>query len=167
MSTTETTQTPAALLRKAAADMRERAQAATPGPWWPVAGVWQTETFAAVIGPEGVAEDAETWLMATGRGPVSQEADADHAASWHPLVALAVAEWLDAAADTAMRYEAERAWMHPDSYALKVARAYLGETVSGEETAPQPGQVPSGHPDAGKSVGWGEHPRDCDCGDCP
>lgn len=37
-----------------------------------------------------------------------------------------------------------------------------------ETAAPgQPGQVPSGHPDAGKPVGWGEHPRDCDCGDCP
>lgn len=36
------------------------------------------------------------------------------------------------------------------------------------DTAPnQPGQVPPGHPDAGKPVGWGEHPRDCDCGDCP
>lgn len=31
----------------------------------------------------------------------------------------------------------------------------------------QPGQVPPGHPDAGKPVGWGEHPRDCDCGECP
>jgi len=31
----------------------------------------------------------------------------------------------------------------------------------------QPGQVPPGHPDAGKPVAWGEHPRDCDCGDCP
>jgi hypothetical protein len=31
----------------------------------------------------------------------------------------------------------------------------------------QPGQVPPGHPDAGKPAGWGEHPRDCDCGDCP
>jgi hypothetical protein len=29
------------------------------------------------------------------------------------------------------------------------------------------GQVPPDHPDAGKPVGWGEHPRDCDCGDCP
>ena len=36
------------------------------------------------------------------------------------------------------------------------------------DTVPgQPGQVPPGHPDAGKPVGWGEHPRDCDCGDCP
>ena len=31
----------------------------------------------------------------------------------------------------------------------------------------QPGQVPPGHPDAAKPAGWGEHPRDCACGDCP
>ena len=41
-------------------------------------------------------------------------------------------------------------------------------SVDEYDTAPrQPGQVPPGHPDAGKPVGWGEHPRDCDCGDCP
>ena len=136
MSTTEEAVTPAALLRKAAANMRERAQAATPGPWWPVAGIWQAETFAAVIGPKGVPEDAETWLMATGRGAVCQEADADHAASWHPLVAAAVAEWLEASAEHAERAESEGASIHPDSYALKVARAYLGETVPGEDAAP-------------------------------
>jgi hypothetical protein len=31
----------------------------------------------------------------------------------------------------------------------------------------QPGQVPPGHPDAAHPAGWGEHPRDCNCGDCP
>ena len=33
--------------------------------------------------------------------------------------------------------------------------------------ARQMGQVTPDHPDARKPVGWGEHPRDCDCGDCP
>ena len=118
-------ETPSALLHRAASAMRERAESATPGPWRPVAGLWKTETFAAVIGPKGVAEDAETWLMATGRGEGNQEADADHAASWHPLVALAVAEWLD--------LEARMAGLRGNSpegqtfHALKVARAFLGE----------------------------------------
>jgi hypothetical protein len=40
----------------------------------------------------------------------------------------AVADWLDAATAVAERTEAEGAFVHPDSYALKVARAYLGET---------------------------------------
>lgn len=115
---------PAETLRRAAALMRERAEAATPGPWRPVAGLWRTETFAAVIGPKGVPDDAGTWLMATGRGAASQEADADHAASWHPLVALAVADCLDAAAT---------AWETGDvgwGEALAVARAYLGQEGS-------------------------------------
>ena len=125
MSTTETT---AGMLRRAAGLMIERAEAATPGPWRPVAGIWQTETFAAVIGPKGVAEDAETWLMATGRGAASQEADADHAASWHPLVAHAVAAWLQL---EAANYDVRgRQPEGHTGYAETVARAYLGEEAA-------------------------------------
>jgi hypothetical protein len=113
-------ESPAETLRRAAKRMRERAGTATPGPWRPVAGIWQSETFAAVIGPKGVPENAETWLMATGHGAASQEADADHASSWHPGVALAVAEWLDAAAQA---WDERMEW----DEALIVARAYLGE----------------------------------------
>jgi hypothetical protein len=40
--------------------------------------------------------------------------------------AMAVADWLDAAAEQGAYYEATGAQLHPDSYALKVARAYLG-----------------------------------------
>ena len=127
--------TPAEELRAAAKLMRERATAATPGPWHRVAGIWHGETFAAVIGAKGDPEDAETWLMATGRG--CREADAHHAASWHPLVALAVADWLDAEAvhydDLAASPwgEAGAAFVAGDfggdaDPALKVARAYTG-----------------------------------------
>lgn len=117
--------TPAETIRSAARLMRERAAAATPGPWRPVAGIWGAETFAAVIGRNGVAEDAETWLMATGHGAASQEADADHAASWHPVVALAVADWLDIEAAAVERGLPDSSGsIHP---ALRVARAYLGE----------------------------------------
>ena len=123
MSTTETT---AGLLRRAAKTMRERAEAATQGPWWPVAGIWQAETFAAVIGPKGVPEDAETWLMATGRGAVCQEADADHAASWHPLVAADFAAVLEAAAD---EMDADhRDGLMVTAAVLKAVRTYLDET---------------------------------------
>ena len=115
--------TPAAELRAAAKAMRWRAQAATEGPWQPVAGIYGTETFAAVIGPQGKAEDAETWLMATGHGAASQEADADHAASWHPGVALAVADWLE---ETARRSEVGTFGITGMvDAALRMARAYL------------------------------------------
>jgi hypothetical protein len=126
--------TTAETLRRAAGLMRERAERATPGPWQPVAGVWQTETFAAVIGPNGVPENAETWLMATGRGAASQEADAEHAASMHPGVVAPLADLLD---EVARQYEAapcnspdgvcngcESRWDF--NFALSFARTYLG-----------------------------------------
>ena len=66
----------------------------------------------------------------------------------------------------------------PDPSWLERARERLAEMTDEErrEAAAryiaaryglQPGQVPPDHPDAGKLVAWGEHPRDCDCGDCP
>ena len=54
--------------------------------------------------------------------PPSAEQDAEHIASWHPAVALAVADMLD---DAAAYYEG---WPNfvPDRV-LDVAQAYLGE----------------------------------------
>jgi hypothetical protein len=46
---TSTTQTPAAELREAAALLRERAEAATPGPWRPISALWRDDAFAAVL----------------------------------------------------------------------------------------------------------------------
>lgn len=132
--------TPAETIATAAGLMRERAEAATPGPWRPVAGIWQDETFAAVIDIKGVAGDAGTWLMATGRGAACQEADADHAASWHPLVVLEVAGWLDGRARDAKRAfpKAHGRWSFAScddpagiDAALKISRAYLGEAGNG------------------------------------
>jgi hypothetical protein len=42
---------------------------------------------------------------------------------------FAVADWLEAAAEQAAIYEAQRAWMSDDSHALIVARAYLGVPI--------------------------------------
>jgi hypothetical protein len=86
-----------------------------------MAGLYETETFAAVIAADGNANDPETWLMATGHGGRSQEADADHAAGMHPGVALAVADWLDRFGDKLYCY-GPREFDH----ALAIARAYLG-----------------------------------------
>jgi hypothetical protein len=55
-----------------------------------------------------------------------------------------------------------------DFYAAYIRANSPGYPCARSQPEPrQPGQVPSDHPDAGKPVGWGEHPRDCDCGDCP
>jgi hypothetical protein len=115
---------PADTIRRAAKVMRGHAEAATKGPWRAVAGRWGDETFAAVVAPEGDPANAETWLMATGRGSICQEADAKHAAFWHPGVAVAVADWLDRFGDLVYCYG-------PAEFdaALAVARAYLGEVA--------------------------------------
>lgn len=133
----ESPEAPAEVLRRAATLMRECAEAATQGPWRAVAGTWQGESFAAVVAPEGDPSDAETWLMATGRGSICQEADARHAAFWHPGVALAVAGWLeDRAGDAASAIAApggkwDTGWCDDPpgiATALHIARIYLGET---------------------------------------
>ncbi len=110
-------------LRQAAALMRERAEAATPSPWvlW-VDGIYRN--------PE---QNDQGWLQYDARiaevgddpDDFVTEPDADHIASWHPAVALAVADWLDHAAESA---DLNRTPYVDDHYraALKVATAYLG-----------------------------------------
>ena len=114
------------ILRKAAALIRERADL----PY--VKGEWE------VVGNGGIHKRSSSprihhpWLASTcvnlhnedDEREVNQ-AVAEHIASWHPAVALAVADWLDEVArqkeiggvvDTRM-----------SNRALAVARAYLGE----------------------------------------
>lgn len=121
-------ETPAETIRRAAKLMRERAEAATPGSWLGVMGRFEDADWPCVITAEGDLKDARTWLLGAGNGGVNREADAAHAGSWHPLVALAVADWLESFNGTAwgpaVRHSPEY------EYALKIARAYLGEVGS-------------------------------------
>lgn len=71
------------ILRRAAALMRERAEAATPGPW---SAVPRTTTHNVQGHGRSVVVTPQT------RVSMSNTA---HIASWHPSVALAVADWLD------------------------------------------------------------------------
>ena len=119
-------------LRKAAALMRERAEAACPSPW--------RLGEHATLGPNEVWGDDDGWnasAVATTRtrlnpgGTFHADADAEHIASWHPAVALAVALWLEhAAARAEMKLlhggGTEAVWSR-ERDALAVARAYLGE----------------------------------------
>jgi len=111
-------------LRRAAALMRERAEAATPGPW--LAGLG-----AYVEIPEGDEEPsiADTW---------GHRGNAEHIASWHPAIALAVADWLDTAGADLWAHGPlcecgsgcldcdDDMWQPHVRRALAVARAYLG-----------------------------------------
>jgi hypothetical protein len=106
--------------------MRERAEAATSGPW--------------------VAERVRSGplLGVVVSAPTAPTQDATHIASWHPAVALAVADWLDLTfkqwtddpgCDLGGGYDFARpcgacfrcAHYEAQIRGLTVARAYLGE----------------------------------------
>jgi hypothetical protein len=95
----------AELMTRAAALMRERANAATPGPWLNRRGPREH-----VVRADGGSVADTVWRE-----------DRRHIASWHPVVALAVADWLDEAA------ESWRLGTDLSLEALAVAQAYLGE----------------------------------------
>ena len=122
------TETPAAQLRTAAKWMRKRAEAATPGPWRPVSALYQDDAFSAVLDDRGDVDDPRTWLVGSGLGAVNPAGTVDHIASWHPLVALAVADWLDSVTDRWIGVPAGPSEPEPEDFdaALAVARAYLG-----------------------------------------
>lgn len=108
-------------LRKAAALMRERAEAATPGPWEhdPVVAYLYVEQQAGAYADVAVDTDG-------------RREDSVHIASWHPAVALAVADWLDSLgtlAETLGVQEMSMASQGNYAHALTVATAYLGEQV--------------------------------------
>lgn len=116
----------AELLRRAAVLMRERAKAATPGPWH-LDGPWWIDTgeYDMVTGHDRKA------VMVPGE-PTANPSNAEHIASWDPTVALAVADWLDLMAEDYAPY-----WSKPYAApfvpviekAYRIARAYLGEEV--------------------------------------
>lgn len=107
---------PAGELREAARLMRERAEGASilADPPWKVS-------------VEG--EPAVPWVT-SGRGLVIAPGylpHCDHIASWHPGVALAVADWLEREAASIAGLRSAAAYtVTADWAAMKVARAYLG-----------------------------------------
>ena len=136
---------PAQELRTAAARMRELAEKATPGPWLarvepgnhdlhvaPRMSVQHQESerswvnIASGVSDETGGWNAEDWLL---------QGDAEHIASWHPAVVLAVADWLEGqardyenyAAATSVLYEVYGVGLDgANDPALTVARTFLG-----------------------------------------
>lgn len=133
----------AELLRRAAALMRERAEAATPSAD-PHPGGWAGYSRPADLGDcwifGGPAVDGYrtgtvlafpeyTDCEDCGR---PSDADVQHIASWHPAVALAVADLLREAEATYIVLSGPGVVGAPDSdefiaAAVRLARAYLGE----------------------------------------
>lgn len=84
-------------LREAAKVLRERAGAAIPGPWETRSGslIARSSSSPRLMWPPHATADAQMW-----EGQREQQAaDATYIATMHPGVALALAGWLDKAAD--------------------------------------------------------------------
>lgn len=115
--------------------MRERAEAATSGPWEfrPRRGFQSMGHDPATI---GFTDEAGYFVMVR-EGTWATEADMGYMASWPPAVALAVADWLESAAGALSPPVPESALdvvdagrmiaVADEGHALTVARAYLGE----------------------------------------
>lgn len=151
---TQTTEIPAETMRRAAKQMREHAKAATPGPWERPLDVRQKAIVIAELPENEeprswrggiIPDDAAAWTGPTGRYAGQRERvvvvsapsntvtgferkrsgrDLEHIAGMHPGVALALADWLDAAARDADR---DLDWTAVLAEGLEVAEAYLGE----------------------------------------
>jgi hypothetical protein len=117
------TESPAALIRRAAALMRERAEAASRGPWHQIC----LGSEGCQVINDGRLRDRKHVSFSGRKEWKADHADAVYIAGMHPLVALAVADLLESAAveiDDGMHPGA-----NPGSYgALAVAHAYLNET---------------------------------------
>ncbi len=114
---------PAETMRRAAALMRERAGAASPGPW-----------HQMCMGSEGcsVLNDGHLrerkHVSFSGRKEwKADHADAEYIAGMHPGVATALADWLDNEAVNAPGPGEVYLRGGCVAYALAVACAYLGE----------------------------------------
>jgi len=117
-------------LHRAARLMRERAKAATTGePWMAFqndGALYGIDLKPSLDPVTGFGEVATTGMgnCPPGEDPrflFAHHERAEHIASWHPSVALAVARWLDDAAFDAVGYGGDA------DPALEVARTYLGE----------------------------------------
>ena len=117
------------LLSNAAALMRERAEAAMSGPW---------EVLDSIHRDPYVLQKGRGILtggcIALASGEDYGRGNAEHIASWDPVVALAVARWLEVAEwrlRTAVSPEVQA--LSPDiKAALDVARAYLTPALTEE-----------------------------------
>ena len=121
--------TPSETLRSAAKLMRERASAATPGPWEYVNDFDITHGYE--INEHGRAQ--ANWIATVDAGDDELDEagmlplNAAYIASMHPAVALAVADWLENEARAAEAIPGDSPVLGPlIRHALATARAYLG-----------------------------------------
>ena len=119
----------AALLREAATKMRERAEAATPGPWRVGAEGSEGSRVNPATGDK--REDSHWIASVNGRVQPEDGRNAEHIASWHPAIALAVADLIDELLRSLSVFgepaDDDPLWQKPTaSTVVRLSRAYLG-----------------------------------------
>jgi len=125
---------PADELRSAAQTLRSLAEAATPGPWRQHdTHLGQYGYAATVLSGEGNDTDLRAWLPSMSQEPWDETRnawpDAAYIAVMGPNVGLALADWLDVAADYADRWPSDHQTNSPFRQgALAVARQINGST---------------------------------------
>ena len=109
----------AEMLRKAAKEMRERAEAAPTAPWT----CRETTHGDPANGPTHMVVENSHGLISDHDYDRWGGTSAVHIASWHPAVALAVADWLEAEADEFEKLAAQ-------STAINLLLEFADETVA-------------------------------------
>jgi hypothetical protein len=108
------------ILRRAAALMRDRADAAKPSPWQPDVDDGHERIDVVTDARSIVVCEAINYRSGDGAST------AQHIAGWHPSVAREIADWLDVVAHDVERPGFDAGWMRVYDQAFTVARAYLG-----------------------------------------
>jgi hypothetical protein len=113
-------------LRRAAAVMRERAEAATPGPWDRMLAFGADFIGADAADERGSGFASARWILRLDNRPGRRQdkRNAEHIASWHPAVALLAAQTLEQHADLHDSYDC----LHEPCAAMEFASAYLEES---------------------------------------
>jgi hypothetical protein len=112
-------------LRQASGEMRRLAEAATPGPWRHTERGIEAGDYDDVIVGGPVSCMSYCYGGSSTLDGDRIDLDGDHIRSWHPAVALAVADWLDRFADL---YSSGGTLQDERDLADAVARAFLGTT---------------------------------------
>ncbi|MGV0098292.1 hypothetical protein [Streptomyces californicus] len=141
----DTSPTPADQLRAAAVLLREAAGHATPGPWRThdthLGGVGGHTATVLTDRPNLNDTELIAWLPTMSHEPWDEARNSWRNAGWmalmHPGVGLALAAWLERAAEHVMTYGPGGTFADP--HALAVARQLLGTTGGeGAAAAPEP-----------------------------
>ena len=119
-------ESPAETVMRAATLMRERAEAASRGPW----KSWQEGRDhrggdSMIATGDSHPGSGDLYVQVGSGYHAKWEADQDYIAGMHPFVALAVAGWLESL--SGIEWSEHHSYSDELMHALKTARAYLGD----------------------------------------